>query len=99
MTPSSALVAASRINRSGTQIPSLSPLSTLRPWLTRTGSRGSRTTAWPNAASVGARMTPTNPASNQVSPPKSALAATAPNPMVSGSPTPEQPGWQRIVLS
>ena len=42
----------------------------------------------PNAASVGARMTPTNPASNQVSPPKSALAATVPNPMVSGSPTP-----------
>ena len=35
-------------------MPSLSPLSTLRPWRTRDGIRGSVTTAWPRAASVGA---------------------------------------------
>ena len=38
-------------------MPSLSPLSTFRPWRMRDGTRGSVTTAAPSAASVGARTT------------------------------------------
>ena len=45
---------ATAANSSGTQIPSLSPLSTLSPWRIRCGTRGSVTTACPSAASVGA---------------------------------------------
>ena len=47
----------SAANSSGTQIPSLSPLSTFSPWRMRGGTRGSVTTAWPRAASVDARIT------------------------------------------
>ena len=39
----------------GRAMPSLRPLSTLRPWRTRTGTSGLLTTACPSAASVGAR--------------------------------------------
>ena len=49
---------ATAANSSGTQIPSLSPLSTLSPWRILAGTRGSVTTACPSAASVGARTTP-----------------------------------------
>ena len=38
---------ATAANSSGTQIPSLSPLSTLSPWRIRSGTRSSLTTAWP----------------------------------------------------
>ena len=54
---SSTSAAASAINSSGTQIPSLSPLSTFSPCRIRDGSRGSVTTASPSAASVGASST------------------------------------------
>ena len=52
---------ASAMNSSGTQMPSLRPLSTLSPWRIRDGRRGSVTTAWPSAASVG-RAPPRGPA-------------------------------------
>ena len=51
----------------GTQIPSLSPLSTLRPWRMRAGTSGLVTTAWPSAASVGASTTPMITASSMLS--------------------------------
>ena len=41
---------------SGTQMPSLSPLSTLSPWRMREGRRWLLTTGCPSAASVGARI-------------------------------------------
>ena len=71
-------------------MPSLSPLSTLRPWRTRAGMRGSVTTAWPSAASVGARTTARITASQSVSAPNVAAAATVPSAMVSGSPMPSR---------
>ena len=78
-------------NSSGTQIPSLSPLSTLSPWRIRPGTRGSVTTAWPSAASVGARTTAridglldAQLAEDQ------RTAASAPSAMVSGRPIPSR---------
>ena len=46
------------------------------------------TTAWPRAASVGARITPTITASQKVNSPKITAAASAPSAIVSGSPIP-----------
>ena len=51
------------MKNSGTQIPSFSPLSTFSPCRTGEGSRGRVTTAWPSAASVGARITARSSAS------------------------------------
>src|SRR4051794_2854699 len=80
--------AATAAKSSGTQIPSLSPLSTLRPWRMRAGSRGSVTTACPSAASVGASTTARITASSTVSSPKTAAAAIAPTRIVSARPIP-----------
>ena len=80
--------AATAANSSGTQIPSLSPLSTLSPWRILCGTRGSVTTAWPSAASVGARTIARITASSTLSSPNRTAAATAPRMMVSGSPMP-----------
>ena len=63
--PSSACATASAIRKSGTQMPSLRPLSTFRLWRMRTGRRCDVTTTWPSAASVGARMIATRSASGQ----------------------------------
>ena len=52
------------------------------------GTRGLATTAWPSAASVGARITPTSAACHGSMPPKTSAAATAPAAIVSGNPTP-----------
>ena len=82
--------AATAANSSGTQIPSLSPLSTFRPWRIRPGTRGSVTTAWPRAASVGARITPMMTASQKVSWSKITPAASAPRAIVSGRPIPSR---------
>jgi hypothetical protein len=41
------------MKKSGTQIPSLRPLSTLRPCRIREGIRSSVTTAWPSAVGAG----------------------------------------------
>ena len=82
---------ATAANSSGTQMPSLSPLSTLSPWRMRCGTRGSVTTACPSAASVGASTTARITASSMLSSPKTAAAATAPSAIVSGRPMPEQP--------
>ena len=71
-------------------MPSLRPLSTLRPWRILDGSRGSVTTAWPSAASVGARRTASTSASGTVSAPNSAAATIAPSTIVSGSPIPSR---------
>ena len=79
---------ATAANSSGTQMPSLRPLSTLRAWRMRCGTRGSVTTAWPSAASVGASTTARITASPKLSSPKIAAAATAPSAMVSGRPMP-----------
>ena len=67
-------------------MPSLSPLSTLRPWRTRDGIRGSVTTACPSAASVGASTIASNTASMNASCPNTATPARAPATIVSGSP-------------
>ena len=47
-------------------IPSLSPLSMFNPWRIGPGTRGSVTTAWPSAASVGARTIARITASHRV---------------------------------
>ncbi len=67
-------------------MPSLSPLSTLRPWRTRDGTRGSVTTACPSAASVGASTIASRTASMNASCPNTATPASAPATIVSGSP-------------
>ena len=82
--------AATAANSSGTQIPSLSPLSMFNPWRIRPGTRGEVTTAWPRAASVGARTTPRMTASQTVNTSKIAPAASAPRAIVSGSPIPSR---------
>ena len=50
--PASVSAIAIAMKNSGTHSPSLRPLSTLRPWRIRDGTRSSETTAWPSAASV-----------------------------------------------
>ena len=82
--------AATAANSSGTQIPSLRPLSMFNPWRIRPGTRGEVTTAWPRAASVGARTTPRMTASQTVNTSKIAPAASAPRAIVSGSPIPSR---------
>jgi hypothetical protein len=79
---------ATAANSSGTQMPSLRPLSTLSPCRIRCGTRGSVTTACPSAASVGASTTARITASSMLSSPTTAAAATAPSAMVNGSPIP-----------
>ena len=59
----SASAQARAITSSGTQMPSLSPLSTLSACRIRDGRRSSETTACPSAASVGARITASTTAS------------------------------------
>ena len=79
---------ATAANSSGTQIPSLSPLSRLSPWRIGCGTRSSLTTAWPSAASVGASTMLRITASQTVSTLKIAAAATAPSAIISGRPMP-----------
>src|SRR4051794_26144113 len=81
---------ATAANSSGTQIPSLRPLSTLSPCRIRRGTRGSVTTACPSAASVGASTTARITASMTVNWPNTAAAATAPRAIVSGRPIPSR---------
>ena len=72
----------------GTHRPSFSPLSTFRPWRMRDGRRGSVTTAWPSAASVGASTIASTSASANVSTGRSPSATSVPARIVSGSPIP-----------
>ena len=65
--PDSTSATATAANSSGTQIPSLRPLSTFSPWRILPGMRGWVTTACPSAASVGARTTARITASSMVS--------------------------------
>ena len=88
--PSSASATASATKKSGTQIPSFSPLSTLRLWRMRVGRRGDVTTAWPSAASVGARMIARSSASGHARSPRSATPTTNPARIVSGRPIPSR---------
>src|SRR5690348_2362896 len=74
--------------KSGTQRPSLSPLSTLRPWRTSDGRLGRVTTDWPSAASVGASTIARISASGHSSDPNTTRAAPNPAAIVSGSPIP-----------
>src|SRR3954451_3200146 len=91
---------ATAANSSGTQIPSLRPLSTFSPCRIRWGTRSSVTTAWPRAASVGASTTARMTASMTVSWPKIAAAATAPRAIVSGRPIPSRrPGTPTVRRS
>ena len=60
------------------------------PWRIRPGTRGEVTTAWPRAASVGARTIPRMTASQTVKTSKIAAAASAPRAIVSGSPIPSR---------
>ena len=86
--PVSACATASATRKSGTQMPSLSPLSTFRPCRIRNGRRGSVTTAWPSAASVGASTTARTRASAHVDSPRTPRAARKPATSVSGRPIP-----------
>ena len=67
LSPSCSPTRASATASSGTQMPSFRPLSVFRPWRMRDGSLSSVTTAWPRAASVGARMTASRRASGTAS--------------------------------
>ena len=95
--PASASPSAIAMNSSGTQIPSFSPLSTLSPCRIRDGSRGSVTTAWPSAASVGASTMARTSASLQASDPKTTGRERVPRATVSGSPIAEQPRRDRVL--
>ncbi len=86
--PACACATARTMKKTGTQIPSFSPLSTLRPWRTRDGSRGSVTTACPSAASVGARTTARSNASGHDNASRSTSPTPKPTRMVSGRPIP-----------
>ena len=72
----------------GRAIPSLRPLSTLRPWRIRTGTSRLLTTACPSAASVGARTAPMRTASQSPRPGRIVQAARAPAATVRGRPMP-----------
>ncbi len=87
-TPSSASAMVRKMISSGTQMPSLSPLSTLSPWRIRDGSRLLLTTGCPNAASVGARMVASAAAVQMLRSGRRSRAATVPATMVRGRPTP-----------
>ena len=86
------------MKNSGTQIPSFRPLSTLRPWRTRSGSRGSVTTACPSAASVGARMTASRSASGHDSEPKRTRATPKPASERQRQPEAEQTSRDRDLV-
>ena len=85
--PAATRPTVTRMVTNGRASPSLRPLSTLRALRMTSGTRGFATTAWPRAASVGARITPTRPAC-QGSRPRRRAATTAPATIVSGSPIP-----------
>src|SRR3954447_3071083 len=76
------------MKKSGTQIPSLRPLSTLRPCRIRDGIRSSVTTAWPRAASVQASMIESTSASTRVTPGSTPIPTSVPAAIVSGRPIP-----------
>ncbi len=77
----------------GAAIPSLSPLSTLRAWRMRTGIDRSVTTAWPRAASVGARIEARRAASHTDRSVSRRSPAPRPAAMVRGMPMPSsRPG-------
>ena len=84
---------ARAIVRKGTAMPSFRPLSTLRPCRTIAGTDLSVTTAWPRAASVGARMIAMMAASQNPIWSKKTRAASTPEMIVRGSPIPSsRPG-------
>ena len=64
------------MKNSGTQSPSLSPLSTFSPWRIREGTRSSETTAWPSAASVHASTIASTTASAKLTPGRTAAPIT-----------------------
>ena len=86
------------MKKSGTQIPSLRPLSTFSPCRMRDGRRGSVTTAWPSAASVGARMTARRSASGQVSEPSRTSAGAEARDERQRQPDAEQPRRDRDLV-
>src|SRR5829696_736487 len=69
---------ARAMKKSGTQIPSLRPLSTVEPCRIRDGIRSSLTTAWPSAASVQASMIERTSASTQLTPGSTPMPASVP---------------------
>ena len=84
---------ASSTVTTGTAIPSLSPLSTLRVWRILTGSRRSLTTACPSAASVGANTAASSAASIMLRPGTTTTASPVPARIVNGRPMPSiRPG-------
>ena len=70
----------------GSAMPSLSPLSTFNAWRIRTGTRLLETTAWPSAASVGARMAASTAACQKLNPSNIQTANTVPKAIVKGMP-------------
>ena len=78
------------MKKSGTQIPSLRPLSTLRPCRTRDGIRSSVTTACPSAASVQASMIERTRASTRLTPGSTPTPTSVPAAIVSGRPIPSR---------
>ena len=78
------------MKKSGTQIPSLRPLSTLSPCRIRDGIRSSVTTAWPSAASVQASMIESTSASTRLMPGSTPTPASVPASDRQRQPDPEQ---------
>ena len=87
------------MKKSGTQMPSLRPLSTFSPWRTRERQRGSVTTAWPSAASVGARMIASRRASGHESAPKRTSADAEAGEDREWQAEAEQPGRDRDLVA
>ena len=83
------------MNNNGTQMPSFSPDSTFNPWRMREGRRGSVTTAWPSAASVGARITARIRTSTRLKEPNSPAPTAQPAAIVNGRPIPRSRSGNR----
>ena len=87
------------MKKSGTQMPSFRPLSTLRPCRIRDGTRSSVTTAWPSAASVQASMIESTSASTRLTPGSTPTPTRVPAAIVSGRPMPSSRSRHRELLA
>ena len=85
-------------SRTGTQMPSFRPLSTLRPCLMSSGTASLLTTACPSAASVGASIVASSASSKRDSSTLSSHATPKPSAIVSGRPTSSNRTGSQAVL-
>ena len=97
--PASVSAMAIAMKNSGTQSPSLSPLSTLSPWRIRDGTRSSETTAWPSAASVQASTIASTSASAKLTPGHDRRADQRPGDDRQRQADPEQAQRHRVLAA